>query len=35
MEWPLLSGLPAEDARRLLAIARRRTFGKGEVVFHR
>jgi CRP/FNR family cyclic AMP-dependent transcriptional regulator len=35
MEWPLLSGLPAEDARRLLAIARRRTFAKAEVVFHR
>ncbi|MGH3129011.1 MAG: Crp/Fnr family transcriptional regulator [Gaiellaceae bacterium] len=35
MEWPLLAGLPPEDVRRLLAIARRRTFGKGEIVFHR
>ena len=35
MEWPLLAGLPTEDVGRVLAIARRRTFGKGEVVFHR
>jgi CRP/FNR family cyclic AMP-dependent transcriptional regulator len=35
MEWPLLVDLPAEDVRELLAIARRRTFAKGEVVFHR
>lgn len=35
MEWPLLAGLPPEDVRELLSIARRRTFGKGEVVFHR
>ena len=35
VEWPLLADLPAEDVRRLLAIARRRTFAKGEVVFHR
>ena len=35
MEWTLLAGLPPEDVRRLLAIARRRTFRKGEVVFHR
>jgi CRP/FNR family transcriptional regulator, cyclic AMP receptor protein len=35
MEWPLLAGLPAEDVQQLLAIARRRTFAKGEVVFHR
>jgi CRP/FNR family cyclic AMP-dependent transcriptional regulator len=35
MEWPLLADLPAEDVRELLAIARRRTFSKGEVVFHR
>jgi CRP-like cAMP-binding protein len=35
MEWPLLSDLPAEDVRQLLSIARRRTFEKGEVVFHR
>lgn len=35
MEWTLLEGLPPEDVRRVLAIARRRTFRKGEVVFHR
>jgi CRP/FNR family cyclic AMP-dependent transcriptional regulator len=35
MEWPLLSDLEPEDVRQLLAIARRRTFEKGEVVFHR
>jgi len=35
VEWPLLASLPAEDVRELLAIARRRTFAKGEVVFHR
>lgn len=35
MEWPLLADLPAEDVRQLLSIARRRTFERGEVVFHR
>lgn len=35
MEWPLFADVPAEDVRRLLSIARRRTFRKGEVVFHR
>jgi CRP-like cAMP-binding protein len=35
VEWPLLAGLPDEDLREVLAIARRRTFSKGEVVFHR
>lgn len=35
MDWPLLADLPADDVRELLAIARRRTFSKGEVVFHR
>jgi CRP-like cAMP-binding protein len=35
VEWPLLAGLPPENVRELLSIARRRTFGKGEVVFHR
>ena len=35
MEWPLLEGLPAEDVRELLTAARRCTFAKGEVVFHR
>jgi CRP/FNR family cyclic AMP-dependent transcriptional regulator len=35
MDWPLLADLPGEDVRQLLSIARRRTFDKGEVVFHR
>lgn len=35
VEWTLLRGLPPDDVRRLLSIARRRTFRKGEVVFHR
>lgn len=32
--WPILAHVPEEDVERLLAIARRRTFGRGEVVFH-
>jgi CRP/FNR family cyclic AMP-dependent transcriptional regulator len=35
VDWPLLADLPAESVRQLLAIARRRTFERGEVVFHR
>ena len=35
MEWRLLEGVPGEDVRQLLSVARRRTFRKGEVVFHR
>jgi len=35
MEWPLLADLPSADVRALLSIARRRTFRRGEVVFHR
>ena len=35
MEWQLFADVPAEDVRRLLSIARRRTFARGEVVFHR
>jgi CRP/FNR family cyclic AMP-dependent transcriptional regulator len=35
VEWPLLAGLPPDDVRELLSVARRRTFAKGEVVFHR
>lgn len=30
----LLSTVPDEERRRVLSIARRRTFGKGEIVFH-
>jgi CRP-like cAMP-binding protein len=35
VDWPLLAGLPTEDVRELLSVARRRTFSRGEVVFHR
>ena len=35
MEFKLLSGLPSDDVRELLSIARRRTFQREEVVFHR
>src|SRR5690349_6712660 len=34
MEWAILAGVPEEDRRRLLSIARRRTFARREVVFH-
>jgi CRP/FNR family transcriptional regulator, cyclic AMP receptor protein len=34
MEWPVLAGIPPEDVRELLSIARRRSFDKGEIVFH-
>src|SRR3954449_739152 len=34
MQWPILAGVPEEDARRVLSIARRRTFDRREVVFH-
>jgi CRP/FNR family transcriptional regulator, cyclic AMP receptor protein len=35
MTSPLLAGIPEEEAQRILSIARRRTFGKGDIVFHR
>src|SRR5262245_10118105 len=35
MEWRLFDGVPAEDVRAVLSLARRRTFRRGEVVFHR
>lgn len=35
VQWRLLEGVPPEEVRRLLALARRRRFGRGEVVFHR
>ncbi len=34
MEWRLLKSVPEEEVRRVLASARRRRFGKGEVLFH-
>lgn len=35
MEWRLFADVPAEELRQVLAIARRRTFDRDEVVFHR
>jgi CRP-like cAMP-binding protein len=35
MDWPLFDGIPAKDVESVLTAARRRTFDKGEVVFHR
>jgi CRP/FNR family transcriptional regulator, cyclic AMP receptor protein len=35
MAWTLFSEVPQEDVRAVLAIARRRTFARGEIVFHR
>jgi len=35
MEWRLFEGIPAEDVRAVLALARRSTYRRGEVVFHR
>jgi CRP/FNR family transcriptional regulator, cyclic AMP receptor protein len=34
MQWALLEGVPAEEVRELLQIARRRRFARNEVVFH-
>lgn len=34
MEWQILEGVPEQDVQRVLEMARRRTFRKGEVVFH-
>ena len=34
MEWPLLTLVPEEEVQLVLSIARRRKFGRGEVVFH-
>jgi CRP/FNR family cyclic AMP-dependent transcriptional regulator len=34
MRWRLLSGVPEEDVRRVLAVSRRRRFDRNEVVFH-
>jgi CRP-like cAMP-binding protein len=33
VEWRLLAGVTAEDVRRLVAVAQRRTFARGQVVF--
>jgi CRP-like cAMP-binding protein len=34
VEWRLLRDVPSEDVRQVLQIARRRTFSRGEIVFH-
>jgi CRP-like cAMP-binding protein len=34
VQWPLLADLPPEDIRELLRAGRRRSFRRGEVVFH-
>ena len=35
MEWGLLDGVPPDQVRELLQVARRRRFARNEVVFHR
>jgi CRP/FNR family transcriptional regulator, cyclic AMP receptor protein len=35
VEWRLLAGVPPDQVRELLQIARRRRFARNEVVFHR
>jgi CRP-like cAMP-binding protein len=35
VDWPIFEGLPAADVEAVLQAARRRTFDKGEIVFHR
>src|SRR4051795_11466591 len=34
MPWELLHGASEEEMRRLVSVGRRRTFARGEVVFH-
>jgi CRP-like cAMP-binding protein len=34
MPWRLLDGVPEEEVKHLLTVARRRTFARNEVVFH-
>lgn len=35
MEWQLFEGIPARDVQAVIALARRATYRRGEVVFHR
>ena len=35
MEWQLFEGIPAADVQAVIALARRATYRRGEVVFHR
>ena len=34
MRWSIFDGIPDAEVQRVLSIARRRTFTRGEVVFH-
>lgn len=34
MQWQLLTGIPPDDVRAVLSLARRSTYRRGEVVFH-
>jgi CRP/FNR family cyclic AMP-dependent transcriptional regulator len=34
VDWPLFEGVPAVEIERLVSVARRRSFQRGEVVFH-
>ena len=34
MSWRLFDSVPADELREVIAIARRRAFARGEVVFH-
>lgn len=34
MRWKLLAGVPEDEVKRLLSLARRRRFARNEVVFH-
>lgn len=34
MQWRLFTGIPGEDVRAVLALARRSTYRRGEIVFH-
>jgi CRP/FNR family transcriptional regulator, cyclic AMP receptor protein len=34
VHWPIFDGVPDAEMQRVLSIARRRTFARGEVVFH-
>ena len=35
MDWRLFEGIPGDDVRAVLTLARRSTYRRGEVVFHR
>jgi CRP-like cAMP-binding protein len=35
MEWRIFAGIPADDVRAVLTLARRSTYRRNEVVFHR